>query len=127
MEGLMTRYEKRLQAIALHIGLCPVHGERPVCVVRCDLIWEGTDAEEDELEALIDHAYEGVYRAWPPALRCRSCGDDGAVCLSCLEAAVAHWPLLAETPLNPEELARYETLAQHLRPKPRRGRSNDAV
>jgi hypothetical protein len=116
----MTRYEKRLQAIALHAGLCPVHGERSVCVVRCDLTWEGTAAEEDELDTLIGRAWAGM-RLAPPRLRCRSCGDEGAVCLSCLAAELAHWPLLAETPLSPDERARYDTLIRHWRPKPRRG------
>jgi hypothetical protein len=28
----MTRYEKRLQVLAQHAGLCPVHMSRPVCL-----------------------------------------------------------------------------------------------
>jgi hypothetical protein len=122
----MTRYEKRLTALARDLRLCPVHGERPVCVVRCDLIWAGTTAEEEELYDLIDRAWLGVYIA-PPRLPCWVCGHEGAVCLSCLNAELAQWPRLTDTPLSADERTRYDTLMQHVRPHPRYGGSPDAV
>jgi hypothetical protein len=121
--GPMTRYEKRLGALFQRHGLCPVHVERPVCV-RCDFEWVGTAAEEHELEALLDRAWGGAPFA-PPALWCRSCGNDWAVCLSCLESEMAQHPLPTEDLLSPEERARHDTLARHLRPTRRRGRDPD--
>jgi hypothetical protein len=120
----MTRYEKRLGALFQRHGLCPVHTERPVCV-RCEMDWTGTAAEENELEALLDRAWGSAPLA-PPLLRCRSCGHDWAVCLSCLEVEMANRPLLAEDPWSAAERARYVMLAQHFRLTRRRGRSPDA-
>jgi hypothetical protein len=120
------RHKQRLRALARDLWLCQVHVERPFCL-RCDLRWDGTPAEEDELEGLVTHAYGGAHLTWPPVLPCRSCGDAWAVCLSCLEKAMAQWPLCAEDLLSPDARARYDVLIHHVRPKPRRGRSHDAV
>jgi hypothetical protein len=118
----MTRYEKRLEALAREVGLCLVHQARPICPV-CDLVWTGTAAEEDELEDLLSEW--GLMSSRPaPTLPCR-CGAP-AICLDCLEAFMARQPDPFER-LSPDARARYDVLIHHVRPKPRRGRSHDAV
>jgi hypothetical protein len=121
----MTRYEKRLRTLARDLGLCPVHIERPVCV-RCEMTWAGTDAERDALDDFIARSCGGTPLA-PAVLRCQSCGDEWAVCLSCLEVDMAHRPLPAKDPLSPDERARYDALIPHVRPKPRRGVRHEAL
>jgi hypothetical protein len=118
------RHKQRLRALARDLRLCPVHVERPCCL-RCDLRWEGTPAEEEELEGLVTHVDGDAHLTCPPLLPCRSCGGPWAVCLSCLEKAMARWPLCAEDRLSPEARARYDVLIQHMRPTPQRGRGHD--
>jgi hypothetical protein len=102
------RYEKRLRVLAQHAGLCPVHMTRPVCL-DYDMVWTGTDAEQDELFALIGPWDRGGASA--PVLPCR-CGAE-AICLDCFEVFMARHPLTFRGRLSPEARARYDVLIRH--------------
>jgi hypothetical protein len=107
--------QRLYQALAGHfaerLGCCPLHGTGLICPM-CDLTWEGTAADEAEIEGLAEQSLltgDLVTSPW----RCHRCRAE-AMCPDCYDTGLDHQALAR---LSPEEQARFQELLVDLVPQ----------
>jgi hypothetical protein len=104
---------KQVERLCLEAGCCPTHPRENLWCATCQLSWEGTEAEWQELIALA--ARLPYHRAGgPTSYRCPRC-REALWCDSCFRAEMTRLPSREVTmPLSDEELARYQKLSVYL-------------
>jgi hypothetical protein len=104
---------KQAERLCLTQRLCPKHPRERLWCGPCQLSWEGTAQEFDELIALAERLpYDRS--PGPTPYRCEIC-RDALWCDACFRAEMARRPSREVTmPLSDEELARYHKLSAYL-------------
>jgi hypothetical protein len=109
----LTSLLKQAERLCLAARVCPKHPKERLWCGACQLSWEGTPQEFDELIALAERL---PYAASPGPTphRCTHC-QERLWCDRCFREDMARRPLREVTmPLSDEELARYEKLCAYL-------------
>ena len=113
-DSRLNSFEKSLTSVAHRMGRCPVHGTLLWCAGH-GYRWVGTDAEWEELMALLDRI-ELYHRQAPrSSQRCATCGD-WLWCETCVVEAVGE-PDIPDDLLTEQEEARYAELSQLMQPE----------
>jgi hypothetical protein len=103
---------KRIERVSLQAGLCPKDGDRLWCA-NCQLSWDGTEAEWQELITLASRLPYGSAPG-PTPYRCQIC-RDALWCDTCFRTEVERMPPKPiASPLSPEALERYSKLSAYL-------------
>jgi hypothetical protein len=104
---------RQSERLCLAQGLCPKHPRERLWCGPCQLSWEGTPQEFDELIALAERLpYDR--NPGPTPYRCAHC-QERLWCDACFRVAMARRPSREVTmPLSDEELARYQKLSAYL-------------
>jgi len=115
--AMKAAIKKRIESACLAVGLCPKDGGNLWCA-DCQLSWEGTDQEFDELISLAEHL--PYHRAPGPTPHRCQCGA-ALWCETCFHAEVSRMPLMpTPSPLTDEEVQRYRQLSAYLTLRERR-------
>jgi hypothetical protein len=109
----LTSLVKQAERLCLEARVCPRHPRENLWCATCQLGWDGTPEEFDELIALAERLpYD---RSPGPTLhRCEIC-RDALWCDACYREALSRQPPKEVTmPLSDEEIARYQKLSAYL-------------
>jgi hypothetical protein len=109
----LTSLVKQAERLCLEARVCPRHPRENLWCATCQLSWDGTPEEFDELIALAERLpYD---RSPGPTLhRCEIC-RDALWCDACYREALSRQPPKEVTmPLSDEEIARYQKLSAYL-------------